>query len=297
MPKTIKPETDLNSHLDPDTLGAFAENALNDTEAATMFAHLAECEHCRDWFGVYAEFGSTSRSSIKPPKIASAWFTPSTFYLKTATGLTCAVLLGGLMMLPTGHQRNTPASSGQSALQAKRAATFHSLAQVVSEDRDHHLRASHPEIMISSAERATPLPSRQIWSDPTVAGVSNPVSQSSVGKRASKMSAPSPKFVAQEGNPRRVFWIPFRSLIFTSDFALAATSHRSTLPAPLASARLESLASFVTISPDSQKDFGEQLDRMPLYDQIPLKTTLGVRWISLSLIHERGDLVQTVPEM
>lgn len=235
MRKTIKPDTNRNGHLDPDTLGAFAENALPDAEAATVFAHLADCQRCRDWFGVNAESGSARRRS--------AWYGSSTFYLKTAAGLACAALAGGLMILPAHHQQTGPASATQSV-------------------------ADTP----MEAKPQTPAPlEREVNS-----GITRATAQ-----RTLELPAASGRHGAAQ--QRSFLHRPITSRIFTSDFASVSTNDQSTLPAPLASARLESQVSFVTISPDSRKQSANQAGRIPLYNQIPVKTMLGVRWICLSL--------------
>jgi hypothetical protein len=218
MPKTTKPGTDRNGHLDPDTLGAFAENALTDTEIATVFTHLAECDYCRNWFGVYAEFGS---ASAKPA---------ITFYLKTAVGLVCAVLLAGLMILPAHYQ----------------------LSPLERQTRERPPGEDRVEVVNSGAEKVT-------------------------ARRASELSAPSPG-----QKPRRALRRPTTSWIFASDFSFNSTSHQSMLPAPLASARLGSQISFATISPDPPAA-GRHFDQMRFYNQIPVKTPLGLRRVALRL--------------
>jgi hypothetical protein len=45
----------LRTHLDAETLAAFAERFLRGEEEAAVFAHLAECEICREYLAAHAE--------------------------------------------------------------------------------------------------------------------------------------------------------------------------------------------------------------------------------------------------
>lgn len=65
----------MRNHLDPDTLAAFGEQALGDSEVAAVFTHLAECQHCRNWFEAYTELRPTRRRTpvwIAPAALACA---------------------------------------------------------------------------------------------------------------------------------------------------------------------------------------------------------------------------------
>lgn len=60
----------MKTHLNPDTLAAFAEHSIHGDEEAAVFAHLADCGKCREYLAVNAELtdfrwnGSPSRSVV-----------------------------------------------------------------------------------------------------------------------------------------------------------------------------------------------------------------------------------------
>jgi len=79
------------THLDADTLAAFAEGSQCDGEEAAVFAHLAECQICREYLSVQAELNDFHWSSGKPQdrSLSRSWSVSRS--LRTAAGVACAV--------------------------------------------------------------------------------------------------------------------------------------------------------------------------------------------------------------
>ena len=65
MPSLEQPITKLDAHIDPDTLAAFAKNALNKQEIAQLFVHVEHCERCRDLMSVHARLRSFEWAPVK----------------------------------------------------------------------------------------------------------------------------------------------------------------------------------------------------------------------------------------
>jgi hypothetical protein len=56
----------MDAHLDADTLAAFAEHSQRGDERAAVFAHLSECETCREYLAVNAELKEFDWTADKP---------------------------------------------------------------------------------------------------------------------------------------------------------------------------------------------------------------------------------------
>ena len=62
-------------HLDPDTMAAFSERALEQGEEAKVFLHLAECQICREYVAVHSELRPSKHFVYARPLIMAAAIT------------------------------------------------------------------------------------------------------------------------------------------------------------------------------------------------------------------------------
>lgn len=106
MPKQNQLYRGIGDHLDPDTLIAFAENALNRSERASLFAHLAQCERCREELRVHAQLSDFHRTEMKAAKLTSGRFST---YLGALAGLASVAAGITLIYLHGSNQHKQPA--------------------------------------------------------------------------------------------------------------------------------------------------------------------------------------------
>jgi hypothetical protein len=253
MRKTINPEASQNGHLDPDTLAAFAERALSKRDLQVTFAHLAECQCCRDWFGVCAELGGECQNATKAPARGLGPFAPGAFYLRTAAGIVFAILIGEAFSWIALHERKNSTIAVESVI--------HSSGEMGSRS------------VSSSANRPDPAPVVSRDHRHPAPGLLSKAATNSVRQRPPADSAPSSLR-------------PVKFCLCASDFAMPPKRQRSTLPPSMAAARLESRISFLSMPAEAQQRFGERERQLPPYERVPIQTALGVRLMSLSLVHE-----------
>jgi hypothetical protein len=253
MPKTINRDASLSGHLDPDTLAAYAERALGKRELGAMFAHVAECQPCRDWFGVYTELGCDGQNTSKASGRPVGFFAPAAFYLKTAAGIAFAIFLTGVLSWTTLHERNGSTVTLESGI--------HSDGDIEPPSVKSSASRIGPALTVSRHHRR-PAPG------PLLVAATNSVRQGAV----------------VDSGPSGLRPVTFR--LCASDFIPLPKRQRSILPPSMAAARLESRVSFLTMRLDAQKHLGDQVHTLPLYERIPIQTALGVRLMSLSLMHE-----------
>lgn len=67
-------------HLDADMLAAFDERTLGARQRAAVFAHLAECETCREWLATYSELGDFEWNTARPSKVRGFHLIPADFF-------------------------------------------------------------------------------------------------------------------------------------------------------------------------------------------------------------------------
>ncbi len=93
----------LRTHLDADTLAAFAERCLRAGEEAAVFAHLAECEICRQYLAAHSELHDFQWHKGQPQnrRLPRSW--PLARSLRTAAGLGSAT--AALWLLFFSHTR------------------------------------------------------------------------------------------------------------------------------------------------------------------------------------------------
>ena len=113
MLKSIPFGTNGDDHLDPDTLAAFAEGALNEGELASLYAHAAECERCREGLHVHMRLRELSSNIATRNRLVSGGITMRS--LGIAAGLACAVLGLALILLPGRNSRKPVATFQQQA--------------------------------------------------------------------------------------------------------------------------------------------------------------------------------------
>lgn len=104
----------LEEHVDPDTLAAFSENTLTESERAALFAHLGECERCRQWLSVHA---AVQDGCAAPGRLSSV---PA--YLRTAAGIACVFAALWLFIRAGEHPRPAALSNPPAAVEVEAAA-------------------------------------------------------------------------------------------------------------------------------------------------------------------------------
>jgi hypothetical protein len=81
-----------SEHPDMDTLAAFVDQALWPNHVSAVFAHLSECQRCRDSVRVQAQL--RSKAEVQPATARQQSTSPSIRYLKIAAAAVCAILSG-----------------------------------------------------------------------------------------------------------------------------------------------------------------------------------------------------------
>jgi hypothetical protein len=99
------PQLKTNGHLDPDTLAALAAKALSQREALSIFAHLAECDRCRDCLRVHLQLEDFAWMTPQAPQRKLRRLRAPDVSLRAAAGIACAVLT--LWIVTLGHPMKT----------------------------------------------------------------------------------------------------------------------------------------------------------------------------------------------
>ena len=80
-------------HVDANTLAAFGEHALTGRRRAAMFAHIAECEACRQWVAAYSALRDLDRGSANSRELRSfRLLSTNSLRITAAAGVVCALL-------------------------------------------------------------------------------------------------------------------------------------------------------------------------------------------------------------
>lgn len=256
MPKAIRFHTGEGDHPDPDIMAAFADKALNEDERAAFFAHLAECERCREGLRLHARLKGFTGSEAKPPCRISGW--PAVPYFGTAAGLACAAI-GIALILLLGHgpdkqiadssRRGNPLLAGQ------------------------QLAAQNPLLLHGQNDSGAQAKLQNNRPRPLTARRQQPV----------RYGLPSNlKHSPEQSHSPDVLWgtIRFRTLEFGPDRRSALDL--SMLPGAFASARLELQTTFRAASLEIPGE-EEEVNRASINKQIAVKTILGERRIYLSI--------------
>lgn len=92
MRRTI---SNSGEHLDANTLAAFDEGAFGTRERKAVFAHLAECDTCREWLTAHCELRDFAWNTAETRKRRAFRFISTDFFqVKTvAATIACVVLL------------------------------------------------------------------------------------------------------------------------------------------------------------------------------------------------------------
>lgn len=99
-------------HLDPNILAAFGERALGARQRAVVFAHLAECEICREWLAAYSGLGDFEWSTARPSKVHGFHLIPANFFqLRNAAAIAFLLfLLAAVLPRPLTSPTTPPTS-------------------------------------------------------------------------------------------------------------------------------------------------------------------------------------------
>ncbi len=250
MSKSSPSHTDFDGHIDPDTLAAFAENALNEGDTTHLFTHLSVCERCRDLLSVHAQLRGFHWNLGGVRRQTPTW---STAAFVRAAGLGFAVLILGLMMLPAYHPMRHSVHPHQS----------------VDQVRTEHQSASEAS-QIAETRRA---PKQSL-----PFGKRHSLPAATIRKQADSYHR---RFAGQLNSPVTL-WRLANFQNFKSHFNPGFLQDPAKLPGPLASARLENQMSFITASSDLQAIKAEE-KRAPMGSRIAVQTTLGERRIYLNV--------------
>ncbi len=284
MPKIIQLPTDRDDHLDPDTLAAFAEKALPEREVAAVFAHLAECEHCREGLRIQVRLGDWDGRERPAPPRTSTWFTAPS--LRTAAGFLCAVLSVAVMVLWSYDPQKyfAPWPQRTDALQEKsRPVQRESLAaygQKASQRKGPPGAKPTPR----GKTNVAPLGSSDTQSPLPVAGLRRPgrgrvpsgKAHSSDLVTKQKQTELASWHLAKQSQTLGTLWRTVRFRTFASSFAFRSEPARSSLPGPFATARLDHQMSFGTASLDAPDGDQEESPALSVHP-IAVKTALGER--------------------
>lgn len=275
MSKVIELLTNGDDHLDPDTLAAFAEKALSESGVSAMFAHLTECEHCREILRVHAQLrGLDGREKLSR---ISAWLTVSTF--RTAAVFLCAVLGVTTMLLWShGSQKRFAHRAQESDTQQR---TLES--RLSTDGQDSSERKNVSEAKLTPKEKANVVPERSsdTQSPLPAAALRRPARNVVVSRKQHSSdllisqkrtdSAIEQSTEPSQGPDFLLRTVRFRTL--ASGFTFRSEPARPILPGPFAAARLDHELSFGPASLKGEQEESRLLNGHP----VAVKTALGER--------------------
>ena len=215
-------------HLDADTLAALGEQALSAPRRELVFAHLAECEICRECLAAHSalrdfEWKPATNGAAHPFRLLSmnAW------RMRTAVGIACALLCFGLIC-----------------------------GQV--------LRMKAPTPLAPRLSSAI-----SVSNEPRLPVISTSVSRVIADAQLSMVHSRKAFNRAHIAAWRKAWFQPVR--LTTATF----NDPRPPFPGPLGQARLTRHLNFAA-------NFSIEEARLPSFNQIAVRTTLGERWITLN---------------
>lgn len=118
---THSPSSDPGDHLDANTLTAFSEHSLSEPRRTVVFAHLAECDACREWLASYSrlrdhEEKDPAHITLSPFGLLHSW------QFKLAAGIACALILFAAISARLLRMESPPLLPAQAPLELPLAA-------------------------------------------------------------------------------------------------------------------------------------------------------------------------------